>query len=121
LRVRAPCETPSSRATIAASACARAFLLLPLAPFANLARELQSARDHPQHQVQHDEAADDEDEKERQRKLDPVRRCDQQCVAVAEFCGERGDHRGDREQQEPEKESHRGLAEAHRSRFSRAS
>src|SRR5439155_1311088 len=84
----------------------RAIFLLQSSPFAHLRGQLYRAHDHAQPEIERSEAADDEDEQQVERELDAVRRRDQQRVAGVEPRRQRGNDRGDGEQQEPEQKAH---------------
>ena len=91
---------------------ARAFDVAPAAALAHLARQPRDPPADAQQQVGDGEAGDDEHDERIERKLDAIRRRDEQRVARVELEQQRREHRERGQQQEREQETHQRPADA---------
>ncbi len=80
--------------------------LLAPAPGAHRLRKARGAHGQPDRAIQRGEADDGDQQQQVERKLDPVRRRDQQRVPRIQLDRQRGGHRRRGEQQEPEEKAH---------------
>ncbi len=81
-----------------------ALLLAPVC--ANFFGQREGPADDAEQQIADDEAADQQDDQQVERKLDAVGRRDEQRVTGRELGGERDGDRGGREQEKPEEDAH---------------